>query len=521
MAKLTGINNTDFSSLISEIPSIAEATERAGAVLEENFNYLSTFTEGRGLWPEMYEESTPTNFVYADPEVGEIQIIGTGLPVLLDPVTGEFSAPTSSTKVTEITFTNADLNNLFATVKGSFSEKSVSVTEIAAGDDDFSFILTGKISGSNLDSSTPTVSGSLSAIRFNITDDQGTVDEGDDVRYVISFGLKAGTSSETITLNSLQITKDGLEILNLGSIGLKIATGMDLSTVSFFSGNDQIAGTVSADSLDTAEGNDKLEGLGGDDVLFAGAGNDKVDGGEGNDTIDGGEGNDKITDLSGNNEIYDLSGNNGITTGSGDDTVVAGAGNDKIVAGDGNNEVNAGDGNNKVTTGLGNDHVLAGSGNDGIKLDLGADTVDAGAGKNTIDLGKDTDADVVVFGDDFFAAVLDGSAETLAFDKVSNFNGGDSLNFFYDANEDEINDFSLLEIGDFYIASGAKPTDEAAQGAYVTLDTKSGKLYYDADGAGEGGAIQIGLVKGTGLADAAFYSDESGIRISSYDVAPS
>lgn len=267
-------------------------------------------------------------------------------------------------------------------------------------------------------------------------------------------------------------------------------------------------------------------------ILVDLGGNNKITAGDGDDYIltDANPrvtsaGNNKIVAGDGDNVIRVGDGNNGITAGSGDDVIWSGTGNNKVVAGDGDNVVDLGlssafesylesggelkgNGNNNVTTGSGNDYVSSWEGNDVVKVGLGADEVNAGSGKNTIDLGKDLDADEVWFDYDFFAALLDGSSKTLAFSTVSNFNEGDTLVFYSDLDNDSINDLATLTAEDFYIASGATPAD--AGGASVIFDTKSGKLYYDADGAGEGAALQIGLFKGTGLADATFFSDESG-----------
>lgn len=269
-------------------------------------------------------------------------------------------------------------------------------------------------------------------------------------------------------------------------------------------------------------------------VLVDFDGNNKITAGDGDDYIKTDNnagvgatpGNNKIAAGDGDNVIQVGNGNNSITAGSGDDVIWGDAGNNKVVAGDGNNVVDLGlksvfydtylesggelkgNGNNNVTTGSGDDYVSAWEGNDVIKVGLGADEVNAGAGKNTIDLGKDLDADEVWFDHDFFAALLDGVSKTEAFSTVNNFDEGDTIVLKSDFNDDDVNDFASLTAEDFYIASGATPANAA--GASVIFDTKSGKLYYDADAEGEGAAVQIGLFKGTGLADATFFSDESG-----------
>ncbi|MBR0830454.1 VCBS domain-containing protein [Bradyrhizobium manausense] len=94
-------------------------------------------------------------------------------------------------------------------------------------------------------------------------------------------------------------------------------------------GNDQIAGTNSADVINAMNGGDNVN---------AGAGNDLVLGGNGNDTIDGGAGNDIILGGNGNDTLLGGAGNDLIGGGNGDDIIDGGAGSD-ILSGENGNDI--------------------------------------------------------------------------------------------------------------------------------------------------------------------------------------
>jgi Ca2+-binding RTX toxin-like protein len=71
---------------------------------------------------------------------------------------------------------------------------------------------------------------------------------------------------------------------------LRATLGAGIAT----SGNDAIAGTPAADSIDALDGNDVVFGAAGDDSIVGGAGDDDLRGELGNDTLVGGAGNDTL-----------------------------------------------------------------------------------------------------------------------------------------------------------------------------------------------------------------------------------
>lgn len=341
------------------------------------------------------------------------------------------------------------------------------------------------------DVSAPGVSEEIIAGNDKITDQ-----EGDNTVYAgngnnnITLGtgndyVEVGGGTDKIALGEGGATATLSVAPSVASIGDAEFAEREFHNVTFAGdGKKSVTAGSGDDYIAAGDGNNGLSAGNGDNVIRTGDGNNKITSGSGNDVVIAGNGNNNVTVGDGANRVEVGNGNNKVTSGSGNDDIQAGNGNDTITAGNGDNSIDAGAGNNKITVGDGNDWIEAGAGNDTAKLGLGADTVNLGAGKNTIDLGKDNATDTVEFDADFFAAVEAGLAASNA---VSNFSAGDELWF----------DLAGLGLTASDIAVGSA-ADIA--GAVIGLEISTGKLYYDADGAGtESAAIQIGLLKGAGI----------------------
>lgn len=277
------------------------------------------------------------------------------------------------------------------------------------------------------------------------------------------------TAANGVASYQVQGAISGVKIDAGTLMGALDANGFDALMAGLYSGNDTINGTAAADFLEASTGNDKVYGGGGDDHIDGGLGNDQLFGGAGNDTIIGGAGNDKIADDSGDNVIVDLEGNASIVAGAGSDVIATGGGNDKIVAGEGAN---------RVSSGAGNDSVATGSGADWIKGGLGADKILGGGG-----------ADVFVFDN----MAVGGK------DMIGDFNAAEDILAF------DTSIFTSLaggiDAGNVVFGTAAADADD-----YLIFNAKGGKLYYDADGNGAGGAVEIAGLKGalTGLSASNF-----------------
>ncbi len=68
-------------------------------------------------------------------------------------------------------------------------------------------------------------------------------------------------------------------------------------------GDNRLAGTREADTIEALDGNDLAWGAPGDDLLDGGAGNDQIAGGLGNDTLIGGTGDDTLGGMRGDDEL--------------------------------------------------------------------------------------------------------------------------------------------------------------------------------------------------------------------------
>ncbi len=203
-------------------------------------------------------------------------------------------------------------------------------------------------------------------------------------------GITSGTPEEVLAAisNSANwLTGDGNGSSTDG-IGAEFPSGIQATfsltgeVIIGGSGDDDLDGTGSDDTISGGDGNDNIDGKGGDDEIDGGSGNDTINGGDGNDTINGGSGNDIIDGGAGNDNI------NG---GTGNDVIDGGAGNDNINGGDGNDVIDGGPGNDNINGNAGDDIIIGGSENDNINGGAGDDFIVGGAGNDFIDGGDGID----------------------------------------------------------------------------------------------------------------------------------
>jgi Ca2+-binding RTX toxin-like protein len=207
--------------------------------------------------------------------------------------------------------------------------------------------------------------------------------------------------------------------------------------------------------------------LAGDDTLIGNGGNDTLNGGTGNDTMQGGGGNDTYYVDSTNDLVIELA-------GQGTDTVYASI--DYILTANVENLVLTaislnGTGNdlNNIITGNAGNNILTGSG--------GNDTLFGGAGVDTFVLNKPS------FGIDIIKDFVSGT------DKIgisqSEYGGGLTAG-------------NPLLSSQIRLGAGVSSANSASQ--RFLFNTSNGNLYFDADGMGGIGAVQIAKLEGvTGL----------------------
>jgi len=170
-----------------------------------------------------------------------------------------------------------------------------------------------------------------------------------------------------------------------------------------------------------------------------------------------GEGNDSITGDAAGNLLKGNGGNDVLSGKAGYDVIFGGEGNDTLIGGAEDDYLNGGTGVDHLKGGAGNDNLLGESGNDVMTGGGGADAF-------------------------YFTTALNSDTNV---DKITDFQTG-------------IDHIVLLQD----VFSAITPDEEAAQNYFVIgsaqdehdhiiYKANSGKLLYDADGDGAGGAVQF------------------------------
>lgn len=293
----------------------------------------------------------------------------------------------------------------------------------------------------------------------------------------------------------------------------------------------------------------KLYGLEGNDTLNGGAGTDTMDGSVGNDTYYVDNAGDVIIDSSGTDTV--IASLNNYVLGAGIENLTL-ANNSTVLKGTGNALNNLLVGNSYANTligGAGADTMKGGAGNDIYYVDNAYDLVveASGAGTDTVSSSisyKLTNnlENLTLTGTNG----IGGAGNTLANNIVGNtganrllgYEGNDTINgglgndnltggngadkFVFSTtlgstNIDTITDFTsgtdkIVLDDDIFTALGVTGTSSGAAligttfqlgtaandaGDRIIYDQTSGKLYYDADGTGPGGQVQIALIGAT------------------------
>lgn len=327
---------------------------------------------------------------------------------------------------------------------------------------------------------------------------RAAVDLGDG-RFSNFFITGEWTGVSGLDLTGLQGTVTGISmdidgVLQFDATGLAIdveEVGEDLlddvdDVVELALGDEvDIEGSDDDDTMECTDGDDHADGHDGDDDIYGEGGDDHLSGGRGRDHLYGGEGTDS---LEGGSHHDTLSG------GMGDDSLLGGGGDDDVVCGSGSDYVNGGAGADDVNGGRGHDDMRGGGGNDDLDGGNGSDRMGGSTGDDHLDGGRGHD-------------VLAGGqgADVFHFDCLS------------DRDSDRIRDFSTAEdsisldstvftafggatgavgAGTFVANAGGTALDADD---FLVYETDTGKLFYDADGNGDGAAIEIAVL-GTDLA---------------------
>lgn len=317
-------------------------------------------------------------------------------------------------------------------------------------------------------------------------------DDGDDDLYGGSGKdyIHGGNGDDTVHYeDSAKVT------VNLAKGTARDSSGKDtlvsIENVDGSNGNDSITGDDSGNHLSGLDGKDIVSGGGGDDLLEGGAGDDKLSGGSGDDSIDGGSGNDKLSGGSGNDNINGGAGRDQMIGGSGDDTYDVSQSDDKVTEGanQGDDTVIAHDdyvlGHNIETLVLAEDGGnINGTGN------KGSETIIGNSGDNVLSGGKGG-SDVLTGGEGSDTFVIDSKLSKTVFDTITDFVSGEDLIQLSHKIFKALDDNSLA---DDFISYDNASAPAANDGHHLLYNSDTGALYYDADGSGAKGAVQIALL---------------------------
>lgn len=253
--------------------------------------------------------------------------------------------------------------------------------------------------------------------------------------------LKVNVGGTVLTATKLKITIDQWSAAELTTVAKLLPE--------FLKGNDVIS--LSDRLVDTP--------------VFGYAGNDTINGSSADDWLVGGE------------YIEEANG-----SGEGEYSALN-SGNDKLNGGDGNDYLDGNDGNDTLNGGNGSDYLLGGAGDDKLLGGAGNDYLDtSGGGKDTLTGGA---------GSDLFSFIIEESSNnkvrTITDFKITD---GDLIQLY----SSNLNDFIVPTSLTFHKAPGASGV--ASAGQLLAYDTKSGKLYYDADSVGASAAVLVAVLTG-------------------------
>lgn len=357
-------------------------------------------------------------------------------------------------------------------------------------------------------------------------DEDSNTDTSDTVIYNMNVSnltaqvssLTLGASNDNaIYLSNSTVAKPVITSLNLTQIenitlnggGLINVTGNEVAnaingnsgnnSISGAAGNDILSGGAGNDTLDGGNDNDQLDGGVGNDQLLAGAGDDTLAGGVGNDTLTGSDGNDVYLMSDANDFIIEtanggtdtvqasitfslvdtaktgtnLSNIENLTlTGSGAINGTGNAANNTLTGNTGANKLDGGDGSDTLLGLAGNDNLLGGKGNDELHGGLGNDTLLGGDGNDTF----------------VFDTALNATTNK---DVIQSFNTTDDVIRLDHTIFTALSEGSL-DAGSFVTVSTGTTVAAADANDFILYNSKTGALYYDADGNGtEFSAVQL------------------------------
>ena len=338
----------------------------------------------------------------------------------------------------------------------------------------------------------------------------------------------AGAQGATFTLSAAEIGK-AISVKASYTDAMGTAESMESAatakvvavtglSVSGTSGADSIVGDAGNDTLSGQGGNDTITGFAGDDVINGGAGTDRLDGGDGSDIYVVALASDHLageffdSGALGSDEVrFSATKAATLTLYAADvgvERVVIGTGTASSAVSTGTTalNVNASAVANALSiTGNAGANSLTGTAfNDVLAGGAGADSLLGGAGADILYGGNGNDVLTGGSGADRFVFDVAPNASTNK-DTLTDFvSGTDALQFSLAVFTKLGGVPGGLAPAQFWSASGATSGHDADD--RFVYNTKTGAMYYDADGNGSGAAIQVALV-GTVVHPVVSYAD--------------
>jgi Ca2+-binding RTX toxin-like protein len=233
------------------------------------------------------------------------------------------------------------------------------------------------------------------------------------------------------------------------------------------------------DVLSGNEGNDNLQGGNGQDELYGGLDNDTLRGGAGADILDGGEGRDSADYRDSSSAVaVDLTaGTASGGTAEGDTPVSI-----ENVYGTEYNDIFIGNAEANTLLGYNGDDMLFGNeGNDNLQGGDGQDELYGGLGKDTLSGGLGNDTFI-------FDSVLSATTNK---DTITDFNASEDKITLHNVIFNALIEEGTLSAVNFHAGSTGMAADD---NDYILYNTTTGALLYDADGSGQGVAVEFAVL---------------------------
>ncbi len=346
--------------------------------------------------------------------------------------------------------------------------------------------------------------------------------------YGSSWKIDRISSNESYTLQGADIVKTEIEhgFVETTTYTDANSDGFFVKASKSYARTDGTTITYLTDDDHGEDSDDHWSGTDADDIYYGAAGNDTLIGGSGNDDLSGGSGNDNLSGGSGDDILYAASGNDTVDGGAGDDLIVGGdgAGNDVYKGGAGidtvkytsatagitvnlASKIGTADSTNKKindAAGIGSDklydieNIIAGNFDDALTGSALANNINAEAGNDTINGGLGNDILTGGAGNDRF--VFNTKLGSNNLDTITDFgDGADKIAFSKAV-------FSALKKGVTADNLVTGTTSELATHRYdkndfLTFNTETHVLRYDADGSGKAASIAVAEVDLVGVSN--------------------